>query len=27
MFSRTNHFCKVCREAIERIIKMYSRPS
>ena len=25
MFSRTNHFCKVCREAIERIIKMYSR--
>jgi len=27
MFSRTDHFCKVCREAIERIIKMYSRPS
>jgi len=25
MFSRTNHFCKVCREAIERIIRMYSR--
>jgi len=24
MFSRTNHFCKVCRAAIERIIKMYS---
>ena len=27
MFSRTNYFCKVCREAIERVIKMYSRPS
>jgi len=27
MFSRTDHFCKVCREAIERIVKMYSRPS
>jgi hypothetical protein len=27
MFSRTNHFCKVCRAAIERIIKMYSRPT
>lgn len=26
MFSRTDHFCKVCREAIERIIKMYSKP-
>jgi IgA Peptidase M64/Peptidase M64 N-terminus len=25
MFSRTDYFCKVCREAIERIIKMYSR--
>jgi hypothetical protein len=25
MFSRTDHFCKVCREAIVRIIKMYSR--
>ncbi|MEP6820621.1 MAG: M64 family metallopeptidase [bacterium] len=25
MFSRTNHFCAVCRRAIERIIKMYSR--
>jgi len=25
MFSRTNHFCSVCRQAIERIIKMYSR--
>jgi IgA Peptidase M64/Peptidase M64 N-terminus len=27
MFSRTDHFCKVCRQAIERIIKMYSRSS
>jgi len=25
MFSRTDHFCKVCRAAIEHIIKMYSR--
>jgi len=25
MFSRTNYFCKVCREAIEKVIKMYSR--
>jgi hypothetical protein len=25
MFSRTDHFCKVCRAAIERVIKMYSR--
>ena len=25
MFSRTNHFCAVCRRAIERIIKLYSR--
>ena len=25
MFSRTDHFCTVCRRAIERIIKMYSR--
>jgi hypothetical protein len=25
MFSRTNHFCAVCRRAIDRIIKMYSR--
>ena len=24
MFSRTNHFCKVCRRAIEQIIAMYS---
>ena len=27
MFSRTDYFCKVCREAIERIIKMYSKRS
>ena len=27
MFSRTDRFCKVCREAIVRIIKMYSRNS
>jgi hypothetical protein len=26
MFSRTNHFCAVCRRAIERIIGLYSRP-
>jgi hypothetical protein len=25
MFSRTNHFCSVCRRAIERIIKLYSK--
>lgn len=25
MFSRTNHFCAVCRRAIEQIIKLYSR--
>jgi hypothetical protein len=25
MFSRTNHFCRVCQQAIEHIIKMYSR--
>jgi len=25
MFTRTNHFCAVCRRAIERIIKMYAR--
>jgi hypothetical protein len=25
MFSRTDHFCAVCRRAIERIIAMYSR--
>src|SRR6266498_898681 len=24
MFTRTNHFCTVCRHAIERIIKLYS---
>jgi hypothetical protein len=27
MFSRTDRFCRVCREAIERVIKMYSGPS
>jgi hypothetical protein len=27
MFSRTNKFCRVCRLAIERVIKMYSRSS
>ncbi len=27
MFSRTDKFCRVCRVAIERVIKMYSRPS
>src|SRR5215204_2357087 len=27
MFSRTDHFCKVCRAAIERIIAMYSTDS
>ena len=25
MFTRTDHFCAVCRRAIERIIKMYAR--
>ena len=25
MFSRTNHFCAVCRRAIERIIDLYAR--
>jgi hypothetical protein len=25
MFTRTNHFCAVCRRAIERIIKLYSQ--
>ena len=25
MFSRTNHFCAVCRRAIERVIRMYAR--
>src|SRR6202171_6389439 len=25
MFTRTNHFCAVCRRAIERIISLYSR--
>lgn len=24
MFSRTDHFCRVCRHAIEQVIKMYS---
>ena len=24
MFTRTNHFCAVCRRAIERIVRMYS---
>ena len=27
MFSRTNHFCAVCRRAIERIINLYARQS
>lgn len=26
MFTRTDHFCAVCRRAIERVIDMYSRP-
>ncbi|HMG74479.1 MAG TPA: IgA Peptidase M64 [Pyrinomonadaceae bacterium] len=26
MFTRTNHFCAVCRRAIERIVELYSRP-
>jgi hypothetical protein len=25
MFSRTDHFCAVCRRAIERIINLYAR--
>jgi hypothetical protein len=25
MFSRTDHFCAVCRRAIERVIRMYAR--
>jgi hypothetical protein len=25
MFTRTNHFCAVCRRAIERIVSLYSR--
>ena len=25
MFTRTNHFCAVCRRAIERVIDLYSR--
>src|SRR5215203_3358963 len=27
MFSRTDYFCRVCREAIERIIRMYATDS
>jgi len=27
MFTRTNHFCAVCRRAIERIVDLYSRRS
>jgi hypothetical protein len=27
MFTRTNHFCAVCRRAIERVIDLYSRRS
>src|SRR5687768_1665219 len=27
MFTRTDYFCRVCKEAIERVIKMYSKPS
>ncbi len=27
MFTRTNHFCAVCRRAIERIVELYSRRS
>ncbi len=26
MFSRTNHFCAVCRRAIERIVGLYAHP-
>ena len=25
MFTRTNYFCKVCKEALDRVIKMYSK--
>ena len=25
MFTRTDHFCAVCRRAIEKIVGMYSR--
>jgi len=25
MFSRTNYFCKVCRRAIENVVKLYAR--
>jgi hypothetical protein len=27
MFTRTNHFCAVCRRAIEKIVELYSRRS
>jgi hypothetical protein len=27
MFTRTDHFCSVCRRAIERIVGLYARPS
>ncbi len=27
MFSRTDHFCAVCRRAIERIVGLYARPT
>ncbi len=26
MFTRTDHFCKVCQSAIERVVDLYSRP-
>lgn len=26
MFTRADHFCKVCQEAIDRVIDLYSRP-
>ena len=27
MFTRTDHFCKVCSNAIEQVIDEYSRPA
>jgi hypothetical protein len=27
MFSRTDHFCAVCRRAIERVINLYAQPA
>jgi hypothetical protein len=27
MFTRTDHFCAVCRRAIERIVSLYARPN